>query len=105
MTPEVFISEENISLIEQLSASNYSYREMAIYLNIPIGFFLREAKSKKSTVWLAIERGRLKSSFAIAQKLQANAEAGNATMIELHKKMRDEKHTENIKQRIFYGED
>lgn len=105
MTPEIFISEENLVLIEQLSAANYSFQEMAIYLNIPIKYFIAEAKSKDSTVWLAIQRGRLKSSFKILQKLQQNAEAGNITNIQQLEKMKDDKHSENIKQRIFYGED
>lgn len=105
MTPEIFISEENIMLIEQLSAANYSFKEMALYLNIPVKFFVEEAKSKDSTVWNAIQRGRLKSSFAIMQKLQANAESGNLTAIQQLEKMKDEKETENIKRRIFYGED
>lgn len=101
----IHINEVILEEVEKLSACSYTYEEMAIFLNLPKKLFIEEAKLKDSDLWTAIQRGRLKSEFDILSKLQVNAAGGNITAAQQFDKMRKSKEVENLKARIFYGED
>lgn len=104
MNTTIHIDEGHLEQIAQLSACSYTYEEMAIYLGLPKQLFIEEAKLKDSDIWTAIQKGRLKSEFEILAKLQANAASGNITAAQQFDKMRKAKDVENLKARIFYGE-
>jgi len=104
MSITIHIDAEMLEQIEQMSACAYTYEEMSIYLQLPKKLFIEEAKLKDSDIWTAIQRGRLASEFNIFSKLQGNAASGNITAAQQFIKMRDDKESENIKARIFYGE-
>jgi len=90
--------------IERLSATNYSYAEMAVYLSIEKTEFIQQANTTDSKIWTAIQKGRLESEFEINDKLAQNAKSGNITAAQIFEKNRKAKEVENLKARIFYGE-
>ena len=90
--------------VERLAAVNYSYDEMAIYVNMKKSAFRVEAQKEDSMIWTAIQRGRLKADFEISDKLSQNAQSGNITAVQQFQKIREQKDVENIKANIFYGE-
>lgn len=98
------ITDAHLIEIEQLSAVNYSYAEMALYLSMPKKLFVQEAKQKDSAIWEAIQRGYLKTQFDIDNKLAENAAAGNITAVQIYEKRTEAKRVENLKEIIFYGE-
>lgn len=98
------ITQTILEEIEQLSAVNYSYAQMALYLNLPKALFIQEAKTKDSDIWDAIQRGALQADFTIQEKLLENAKTGNITAAQTYEKNKAKKETENLKARIFYGE-
>lgn len=90
--------------VERLAAVNYSYDEMAIYVNMKKSAFRNEATKEDSVIWTAIQRGRLKAEFEINDKLSQNAQSGNITAAQQFQKIKEQKEVENLKARIFYGE-
>lgn len=98
------ITDTILQEIEDLAAINYSYSQMAIYLNLPKQLFIQEAKKKDSDIWDAIQRGQLQADADIQIKLLENAKAGNITAAQVYEKAREARETENLKARIFYGE-
>lgn len=104
MSTSIVIDNTILEQIEHMSAGNFSFKEMAIYLQLPVKVFTESAKEKDSEIWTAIQRGRLKTEFEIQDKLRLNAESGNITAAQQFDKMRRAKDVENLKQRIFYGD-
>lgn len=90
-----------LTQIEELAAVNYSYAEMAIYLNMPKKLFMQEAKQKDTAVWTAINRGRLKTQFDIDNKLAENATSGNITAVQIYEKRTKTKDFENLKDMVY----
>src|SRR5690606_14811949 len=86
--------------IERLAAVNYSFDQMAIYVGIDKRKFRKEANTEDSAIWLAIQRGRLKTQFEIDDKLAQNAKAGNITAAQIYKKSVEDKNIENLKAAI-----
>lgn len=93
-----------LETIERLAATNYSFKEMAIYVDMDRKEFVKEATTPDSDIWLAINRGKLKTQFEIDDKLAQNAKSGNITAAQVFEKNRKAKEVENLKARIFYGE-
>jgi len=87
--------------IERLSAVNYSYDEMAIYLGMKKSAFRREANKKDSPIWLAITRGCLNTKFKIEDKLAEKAASGNVTALHIYKKNYDESQFEKYKDLVY----
>lgn len=104
MSEVIQINGTLLEEIKTLSANNYSFKEMALYLGLPVKLFVDAAKDKNSEIWEAIQGGRLQSEFEIQNKLRLNAESGNITAAQQFDKMRKAKDVENLKQRIFYGD-
>lgn len=87
--------------IEQLAAVNYSYSEMAIYLSMPKKLFIQEANQKDTSIWTAIQKGRLQTQFDIDNKLAENAAAGNITAVQIYEKRVKTKDFENLKDHVY----
>jgi hypothetical protein len=110
MTDENKTNSEELSeltlpqTIERLAAVNYSFDEMAIYIGMKKSAFRHEASTVDSVIWTAIQKGRLQAEFEINDKLSQNARSGNITAAQIVQKIKQEKHVENLKSTIFYGE-
>ena len=87
--------------IERLSAVNYSYDEMAIYIGMKKSAFRLEANKVDSVIWTAIQKGRLKTKFEIEDKLAQNAATGNITSAQIYKKNYDEAQFEQYKDLVY----
>lgn len=90
--------------VERLSAVNYSFDDMALYVGMSKSSFRKEATTEDSAIWTAIQKGRLRAQFEIDDKLAQNAMSGNITAAQIYKKSAEEKHIENLKAKIFYGD-
>lgn len=87
--------------VERLAAVNYSYDEMAIYVGMKKSAFRKEATKVDSAIWLAIQRGRLKTKFEIEDKLAQNAATGNQTAAQIYKRNYDEAEFERYKDLVY----
>ena len=91
--------------IEIVAGCNYTLQEMAIYFSEVINpkEFLRKAEDPDSIVYLAIQRGILKTEFAISAQQKALAESGNITAVQTFEKIRERKSIQQIKNKIWFG--
>lgn len=100
------LSDDECDTIAGLSALNYSYHQMAIYLEIDFVEFEKARKQQHSKVQFYINKGKLSTQFLINEKLKLNAEAGNITATQEYVKAVNRVEVENIKKKIlFYEED
>jgi len=90
--------------IERLSAVNYSFKDMAIYVGMKKSAFVKEATTEDSAIWTAIRRGRLKTQFEIDDKLAQNAKSGNITAAQIYKKSSDEAEFQRLKDFVYAGD-
>lgn len=98
------LSDEEFDAIASLSALNYTYEQMAIYLEIDFEQFEKAIKSKNSKVQHHITRGKLESKFLVNEKLLQNAQSGNITASQELRKVIEANDVEEIKKKILYGE-
>jgi len=89
--------------IARLSAVNYSYDEMAIYLGMSKSEFRKKATTEDHEIWEAVQRGRLESQFEIDDKLSQNARSGNVTAVQVSEKRRKYKDFQNLKALVYAG--
>jgi len=99
----VMLSELDLSVIEEMAASNYAPSDIALYLSINKTAFLTEYRDIESVVRHHYDRGRLIADFEINQKLLQNAKSGNITAAQVYEKNRDRITVENLKQQIYFG--
>ncbi len=93
-----------LETITRLAAVNYSYDEMAIYLDVSRSQFREKATTRDTDEWLAINRGRLQSQFEIDDKLNQNARTGNITAAQTAEKRRKIKEFQNLKSLVYGGD-
>lgn len=98
------LSDEQFDAIASLSALNYTYEQMSIYLEIDFDQFIKALNSKNSKVQHHITRGKLESKFLVNEKLLQNAQSGNITAAQELRKVIDANDVEEIKKKILYGE-
>lgn len=107
MTQEISIfnplklSDEEFETIENLAATNYGPRDIAIYLDIVLKDFLTEFHKPTSKVRHHYNKGILQASFEIDNKLLENAKSGNITAAQESKKASAKRAFENHKNRIL----
>jgi hypothetical protein len=98
--------EKHLSLeeeVEQLAACNYTPAEMAIYLNVEKKLFVKQATTPDTKIWLAIQRGKLRTDYNISLKQKELAEAGNITAVQVFEKIKEAKRVEELKNKIWFG--
>lgn len=102
---KLIFSDEDLTIIEQLSGCNYSPEKIALYLDMGKKEFLKEWRNPDSLVRTAYDRGKLVSSFLINQKQKENAESGNITAAQVFLKEAKEEEAKNILNNVLYGDD
>lgn len=95
------LSQEEFETIENLAATNYGPRDIALYLELDEPLFMQEFHDLSSTVRLHYNRGTLQASFEIDNKLLENAKTGNITAAQESKKAASKRAFENHKNRIL----
>ena len=99
------LSDEELDALAGLSALNYSFQQMAIYLDKDFLEFEKARKQKNSAIQFHITKGKLESQFLINEKLKLNAEAGNITATQEYVKAVTRIENEEIKRKILYYEE
>ena len=102
---ELKFSEEEYTSIHDLAGCNYSPEKIAIYLDVDKKAFLELWYRKESLVRQAYERGKLVADFNISNKQKELAEAGNITAAQIFLKEAERTETNNIRNRILFGDD
>ena len=98
---EIILTEEEE--ISRMAACGFTVREMALQLGYEYGEFKHEAETKDSTIWTAIQAGKLMSDFTVIDKQRQLAESGNITAVQIFNNVKEEKRIEQIKNRIWFG--
>lgn len=91
--------------VETVAGCNFSLTEMALYFSEVVSQeqFLQKANDPDSLIYLAIQRGRLKTEFNIAAQQKLLAETGNSTAVQIFEKITERKRVEEIKNKIWFG--
>ncbi|WP_341221054.1 hypothetical protein [Polaribacter atrinae] len=95
------LSQEEFETIENLSATNYAPRDIAIYLELDISLFMVEFNNAASKVNYHYNRGRLVATFEKDNKMLENAKSGNITAYQESNKAAQKRAFENHKNRIL----
>ena len=72
--------------IEELAGIGYGPREIARYLGEDTRVFLKEWRQENSETREAYDRGRLKVQAEIDLRMAQDAQAGNLTAVQIHKR-------------------
>ena len=100
----ISLTQENLEQIRELAAGQFSPGMIARYFSIPKGKFIKAWRDETSPVRKYYDVGELQSKLAVNQKLAKNAEAGNITAAQILQKTEREKHVENLKEQMLYGD-
>ena len=95
------LSDEEV--IEQLAGCNYGPRDVALYLGVDEGEFMRTWNRPDSAIRKCYDRGRLKSQALVNQQLLQNAQTGNITAAQIYEKNRAQTELDNLRNQIFFG--
>jgi hypothetical protein len=99
------LSEEQIKAVEDLAAANYSPEKIALYLDVNKAEFLKEWYDHHSDIRTAYDRGQLQAEFLINEKQLDLAKSGNITAAQIFLKEAERVKTENIRNRILFGDE
>lgn len=102
---KLIITDDEITIIEQLSGCNYSPEKIALYLDADKKEFMNLWQTKDSLVRVAYDRGKLVSSFEINKKQLENAQSGNITAAQIFLKESKEEEAKNILNKVLYGDE
>lgn len=102
---KLIITDDEITIIEQLSGCNYSPEKIALYLDADKKEFMNLWQTKDSLVRVAYDRGKLVSSFEINKKQLENAQSGNITAAQIFLKESKEEEAKNILNNVLYGDE
>lgn len=95
------LSPEQFETIENLAATNYGPREIAIYLSVDIKKFLSEFRLPDSKVRFHYNKGVLTASFEIDNTLLEFAKNGDIDAVKESKKASEKRAFQNHKHRIL----
>lgn len=105
MAERIVLSDEQLVIVADLSACNYSPEKIALYLEIDKGQLLKAWYDKESDIRTAYDRGQLQSEFLINQKQLELARAGNITAAQIFLKEAERVRVDNIRNRILFGDE
>lgn len=102
---KLIITDDEITIIEQLAACNYSPAEIALYMDADKKEFLKLWRTEDSLVRIAYDRGKLVSTFEVNKKQMENAQSGNITAAQIFLKESKEQAAKNNLFKILFGDD
>lgn len=94
-------TKEQYEIIEKLAASNYSAKDIAIYLNVDPDTFSMALSDHDSLLYKAYYRGALIIRAGIDINLSNVAAAGKITAIQIQMKRKEELDFQNAKREMF----
>lgn len=102
---KLLITDEEITIIEELSGCNYSPEKIALYLDADKKEFMKMWREKDSLVRVAYDRGKLVASYEVNRKQKENAQSGNITAAQIFLKESKEEEAKNVLHNILFGDD
>lgn len=100
----IVISDEDLNVIQNMAACNFAPSEIALQIGVDKKAFLQLYQKKESDVRQAYDAGKLKTTFDIMNKQKELAEGGNITAAQIFLKESERIEVENIKKRVYFGE-
>jgi len=94
-------SKEQIEQIEDLAALNFTFKQVAMYLDIPIELFYTLYNEKDSELRYHFDRGQLLAKAHIDMSMLDSAKKGNITAQQLYDKRAKQNKLDEAKERIF----
>jgi predicted DNA-binding protein YlxM (UPF0122 family) len=73
----MILSEDQLLLLEQYAAVFFSYKEIALLLEINIDDFMEEVENENSVLFKKCEMARLKSEFDLRTEIVKMAKMGS----------------------------
>ena len=101
----VHISDEDLNTIQNMAACNFAPSAIALQIGINKKSFLQLFYTKESDVRMAYDAGKLSSTLAVMGKQKDLAESGNITAAQIFLKESEKIEFENLKKRVYFGED
>jgi len=102
---KLIITDDEITIIEELSGCNYSPEKIALYLDADKKEFMRLWQTKDSLIRIAYDRGKLVASYEVNKKQKENAQSGNITAAQIFLKESKEEEAKNILNNVLYGDE
>ncbi|MDO5636262.1 MAG: hypothetical protein Q4G18_03335 [Myroides sp.] len=102
---KLLITDDEITIIEELSGCNYSPEKIALYLDADKREFMKLWQTKDSLVRIAYDRGKLVASYEVNKKQKENAQSGNITAAQIFLKESKEEEAKNILNNVLYGDE
>src|SRR5690606_1224770 len=102
---KLIITNNKITIIEELSVCNYSPEKIAWYLDADKKEFMRLWQTKDSLIRIAYDRGKLVASYEVNKKQKENAQSGNITAAQIFLKESKEEEAKNILNNVLYGDE
>jgi len=100
----MIFTQEQIDSIEKLAGLNYTFKQIAMYLDVPFKDLLDEYEDKESEFRYRYDRGKLLSQADVDQGTLDSAKGGNVTAIQQFEKTKQTRHFENIRDLLIYGD-
>src|SRR5690625_70739 len=95
------LEEDQLQIIEQMAACNYTAESIAIYLSLDVDTFLVEFANQDSEVYRRYHKGQLQTDFEINNLLRTGALQGNVTQNQLFDKHKRQINIDNLKNKYF----
>lgn len=102
---KLLITDDEITIIEELSGCNYSPEKIALYLDADKREFMKLWQTKDSLVRIAYDRGKLVASYEVNKKQKENAQSGNITAAQIFLKESKEEEAKNVLNNVLYGDE
>lgn len=99
------VSPDNLETIQSMAACNFSASQIALQLGVKKQYFLKVWNDKESEVREAYDAGVLQTKLSIMGKQKELAEGGNITAAQIFLKEADKIEFENIKRKVFFGDE
>ena len=101
----IHITDEELDIIQKMSACNFAPSDVAIQLGMDKKSFLELFDDKKSDVFQAYEAGKLSSRYSTMNKQLELADGGNLTAFQIFTKEAEKIEFENLKRKCFFGDE
>lgn len=97
------LDEQQLEVVRNLAACNYSPENIAKYLSVDRVSFMYEWYDSDSDIRSEYDSGQMVAQFQINDKLRVQAESGNITAAQIFFKEAEARRIENIKQQTLFG--
>lgn len=101
----IHISDDDLDVIQNMAACNFAPSDIAMQIGVDKKAFLQLYHKKESDVRQAYDAGKLKTNYEIMNKQRELAQGGNITAAQIFLKESERIELENIKKRVYFGED